>query len=416
LVELMVAVTTGMLVAGAAFLLAKVSLGSFQEDARVSAAQYNAVVAMNRLVNDIQRAGYMASPNIRTDPRRCGVAPPAWFADNFVGLRVFDGANGDFNGVAAYGTAPNDALPVEVTDPAINNRSPDRVRIFANFTSNELFRYKTINESTTEIHLEPASNAMQRVQKEALSPGAPTFCGLFPNGQLARLLDDKGQETYVQITACNDGFPASVRLTYQLLSGTSLPNDSSCGAVAGGWINPVSVVEYSVQQIMGPDFIAGAQDEGLDPSLGPVAEFDANDALSTGEGSRVDLIRREIVGDNIADIRQAELVAEFVADFKLQLRFQDPAAAPGVVSILPDSGFIKAAMPAPEFIRGAGVRLTTRARAPERSGMPAPPVDEGEPLTRFHVFPAAATNEQQLVHARVRTLSADVHLTNLSNR
>ena len=47
MIELMVALTTGVTVGLAAFLLAKVSLGAFQQDARVNNAQHSVLMAMN---------------------------------------------------------------------------------------------------------------------------------------------------------------------------------------------------------------------------------------------------------------------------------------------------------------------------------------------------------------------------------
>ena len=44
----------------------------FGNEARISTAQLAATFGINRLVEDVRRAGFMSSPNIAADPRVCG--------------------------------------------------------------------------------------------------------------------------------------------------------------------------------------------------------------------------------------------------------------------------------------------------------------------------------------------------------
>src|SRR5262245_59645024 len=78
LVELVVAMSAGVLVATAALLLAKNASNFFQHEARVSAAQLAASLGMTRLTADLQRAAYLSTRNNLNDPRLCadGVALP----------------------------------------------------------------------------------------------------------------------------------------------------------------------------------------------------------------------------------------------------------------------------------------------------------------------------------------------------
>src|SRR3954469_23790645 len=80
LVELMVAMSAGVLVSLAALLLAKNASRFFQHEARISAAQLAVTLGMNRLTADLQRASFLAarSHQFGVDPYLCkdGVVLP----------------------------------------------------------------------------------------------------------------------------------------------------------------------------------------------------------------------------------------------------------------------------------------------------------------------------------------------------
>src|SRR5277367_5834742 len=78
LIEVLVALSAGVLVSMAAFMLSKDATRFFQHEARVSTAQIALTLAMNRLSGDIQRAGFLSTANVQLDPSVCrGVAWPA---------------------------------------------------------------------------------------------------------------------------------------------------------------------------------------------------------------------------------------------------------------------------------------------------------------------------------------------------
>ena len=72
LVELMLALLAGLFVAMAAFVLSRNASRFFQHEARISSAQLAATLGMNRIAADLQRAGFLSTPNIQKDPARCG--------------------------------------------------------------------------------------------------------------------------------------------------------------------------------------------------------------------------------------------------------------------------------------------------------------------------------------------------------
>ena len=72
LVELLVAMRAGVLVAMAAFLLARNATKFFQLESRISAAQFANMIGLNRLKTDLSRGGFLASANVNDDPLICG--------------------------------------------------------------------------------------------------------------------------------------------------------------------------------------------------------------------------------------------------------------------------------------------------------------------------------------------------------
>ena len=406
MIELMVALSTGLLVTFAVFFLSKVALDGFQQDARVNSAQYSAMMGMNQILADIKRAGYMASPDSDNDPLRCGPRLPVEHARRLIGINVLDGAN-----AATYAGA--ESLPAVVTGPE-NNRQPDRVRIAGNFLTNEVFEYRAI--SGNQVFLDIDQNSIQRVFRDSLE-GGPAICDLFPADRYMRFLDAGGMETYVRITACNAtpsaNYLTSVVIDFATLGG-ALPATAACGAANGrGLANPVNVMEYLVQHV-GPPFPANAGALGLDQSIAAILDYDPATVASTGEDTRLELVRREISAVGVVNAPVANsgsIAAELVADFKLNL-YSTPT--PGGTTVVPNNFVNPAAIP-PQRIRSVGVRLTTRSRAADRDNSlfadtgVAPPA--GAPLDRFRAFPVASP--VRTANARARTMYSETLLNNL---
>src|SRR5689334_19797018 len=72
LVELMVSLTGGLFVAIAVFMLAKQATTLYQTEGRIGTATVGALSGFERLRQDIERASFLSTPNIRLDPKLCG--------------------------------------------------------------------------------------------------------------------------------------------------------------------------------------------------------------------------------------------------------------------------------------------------------------------------------------------------------
>jgi hypothetical protein len=409
----MVALAAGLLVASAAYALAKSSVDAFQQEARMQATQYGSTLGLNRLANDLRRAGYMATPNIADDPHRCGPAPTDFAANMLRAINIVQGTDPNYGTDLVGGsTHPVDPRLIQST----NGRRPDRVTLAGNFASGELFQVASVEDST--IHLQDSSSAISRTRAQAIE-GGPSVCGLFrPGGrnQFARIVDSVGLERYVIITDCAEtaddtgAYPTyrDVRLTYANTAGWSAP---PCvpPVITNATVNPVNVVDYSIVNVRDAAVRASW---GLDDSYGAmVGSLDANEAAITGDANRTELVRRVWdAGGNVVP-GSGEIVSEFAVDLNF-----------GVWHVTTPGGTAMALAPfktipvsvRPQDIRGVRVRLSTRARAADRVDGPDTNVaNPALPLRRFDVF--ADTSNVRQRFARVRNAFVDVTLHNLRN-
>ena len=72
LVELMVAISGGLLISVVVFALARDATRFYQRESRVGDATLGVIIGFERLRADIARAGFLSTPNIQDDPLFCG--------------------------------------------------------------------------------------------------------------------------------------------------------------------------------------------------------------------------------------------------------------------------------------------------------------------------------------------------------
>ncbi len=415
LIELMVALAAGLVVASAAYMLAKNSLEAFQQEARMQATQYGSTLGLNRLANDLRRAGYMATPDIGNDPLRCGPAPTGPALQMLRGVRVVQGGSAgyatDFAGGSSYTYDP------QLTQ-ASNGRAPDRVTLAGNFNSGELFQVASVEP--TRIFIQDSSPAVARVRAQALE-GGPSVCNIFrPGGsdQFARIVDTVGLERYVIITACAEtaddtgAYPTyrDIELSYDNPPGWST---APCvpAVMVNATINPVNVVDYAIVNVRAP---AARTAWGLSASYGAMLSSQTTDeATVTGDANRTELVRRMWDADGVVIPGSGEIVSEFAVDLAFGMWRMSGAGTAANLEFRPYKHADIPGTPV-QRIRGLRVRLSTRARTPDRIDGPdgnAP--DAGLPLRRFNVFAEASNVRQRF--ARVRNAFVDVNLHNLRN-
>lgn len=405
LVELIVALTAGIAVAGAAYVLSKASMNMFESEARMSQAQFGATMGMNRLSGDIQRAGFMSNPNFVSEPgRACGSTAP-------------------FNNVKAVQVQP-DASVATTPISAANGLTPDRLRLMGNMATTELFVFRTIQNR--DVYLQMDEGAMQRTLA-ATKNGGPPLRELFMPGRYVRLVDKNGKETYAQIASisCNGGgSPCDVwNVTdAKITLDRTPPSNVTCGAwVAGGLINPVSIVDYWV----GRPTVAT---HGITPAAADLIAIDATIASQSGDNGRTELVRTELFDNGGALVvfppaypgapPSSEIIAEYAVDLSIGATARSGTGPnPGIQRYDGDvDGAAIAALTAanPQRFVGLRVRVSTRTRTPDRDGAIVT-----NPRARFDVFGVhtgfSHNGSGTSTHfARVRSLTQDITLPNLS--
>jgi prepilin-type N-terminal cleavage/methylation domain-containing protein len=399
LIELMVAMLAGIFVAMAAFLLARNASTFFQNEARVTTAQFANLLGMGRLKSDIRRAGFLASPNVVDDPLLCG-DPSGWpkGMKEFAALRI-------------------DAAGSKILHPgdhalsSANGLSPDAMIIGGTFATTEYFTIQSLVPGggggfTVTLQNDGAMHRTVLAAQDKLQ----ALQAIFVAGRFLRVVDNEGRYSFGIINGVSlQGGLARIALATK----PAIPVNSTsahCGCddmCVGGMVNPVSRVRYDLRRI----------DPAKFPRYAPLF----NKALTAGSyhkgekvAARTELVRVELDAGGTELPDTLEIVAEYAVDLKFGITTATvpgpPNQAPkierypvgsakgyAVVKSLQSGG-------SPERVRSVQVRFSTRSEARDR--------DVGIPkATDGGVFRYGLG--KNLGFARVRTLTADVHLSNL---
>jgi hypothetical protein len=416
LIELVVALSAGIAVAGAAYILSKASLNAFEAEARMSQAQFSATMGLNRLANDIQRAGFMSNPNAQATSQDGNSPLVCGSTTNFQKIRavqIFKGAD-----AATAGIVPTHATNAiaRAQLATYNGKAPDRLRLVGDYASTELFEFRTVQGTAVSLTLN--DGPMQRTLVAAKN-GAPGPDKMFRKGRYVRMIDSHGKESYSIISdfVCSPDCTAA-NVTSMTVTLVAAPNSNGmvCGDwVSGGYINPVNIIEYWVGVPTTADQLAQAN----------LNLISAQAPTITGDGNRTELVRSELMDDgsgtgalkyanDTADPTYAasEIAAEYTVDFNIAATIRTNLnAVPVTLARLdgdtePTTSFNNANLTSQEYV-GLGVRLSTRTRAPDRDSPVASNLK-----ARFDVF-AGVTPAPATRWARVRTFTQEVNLPNL---
>ena len=439
LVELMVSLVMGLVVALAAVGLARNATTAFHEQARSSTAQMSLRIASDRLRQDLMRTSYMSTGNIAFDPklaRREG-------ASGLAGVRYPE--------LAALPTPANVGLNIPLRGIAIdvgmtsitggvpgplatNGLKPDAIYLVGNFKSDEVYS-GTLQPpgaapgggggaclgTTQTITLDATSDAPTyfmsldatgAIKSETLVANAGLIFTPVPgNAYLAQVTDANNCTNYVpvcniaangttQVVISVDGRnnPPAVLLTNndggQKLQGTC--GSSEVGPVT---IAPLALVRWSIQ-----------------PSVAMLE----NDPAIEPPGDKFDLVREMFDFDGRPF--QREVVAEYVIDLKFGISIDDPAVPAGALrqkvfdseddpggligKVTLDPATVAGAA-GPQRVRSVRYRLASRVAIPDRESDLA--LGAGPTLARYCTEGPLASCKKW---ARVRTVNSEVVLSN----
>lgn len=359
LIELVVALSAGLMVSMAALMLSRNATKFFQNEARISATQLAATLGMNRLTQDLQRAAFLSTRNNFNDRTLCTGAgmPPS--LTGLSGLQIRIGGS--------VSNHPSDL--VQSTDPQ-NGFNPDNVIISGSMDTSERFAvywvYAEGGSRSVELQLD---GAIARLRQTAMQNGqtlTDILTPIFKPGRFLRFADDgKGQGS---VWGVIDGFSVNgpvgaEKLKISLASNPSIPLKTeltTCGLNAGAnhgvFVSVVSRILYDLRSLK------------TNPTYATLVAPDPTTAPLTGEDFRTELVRVELDSNDVEIAGTLELVAELAVDLKFgvtkaPLAGSATAFNPQMTTYGFDDPLV---MNAPELVRAVQVRLSTRARIPDR--------------------------------------------------
>ncbi|MFO7178223.1 MAG: prepilin-type N-terminal cleavage/methylation domain-containing protein [Pseudomonadota bacterium] len=398
LVELLVALTGGLFVSIVVFTLARDASRFYQREGRMAGTTLAAISGFERLRADIARAGFLASPNVQSDPYVCSrpdSGAPALLR-NLAAVRITKGGSPD-----------NDALED-------NSLDPDSIVLAGAYSSADEFPVRTVfrnADDTYTVYLQEDSGAMARLGYAAATDKAALLASVFTVGRAVRILDNEGRQHYGLIGNVVVGSSGNEpRIVLSSRVPLLFRRDSSnrfCGLKGletGATINVVNFIRYDIRSLSG--------------NANYAALYAARAGLP-GESQRTELVRAELdpsdaEGDavlTIDDVPLEELVAEYAVDldFEIGAVTNGPTEEPVVTHLTASDtafGSFTGSGTLPHRIRTVRVRLGVRSREADRDAPigSVPGVAPG--LYRFRIA------DSKPEYARVRTLSADVLLMN----
>jgi prepilin-type N-terminal cleavage/methylation domain-containing protein len=398
LIELIVALSAGLLVSMAALVLSRNATKFFQNEARISATQLAVTLGMNRLTQDLQRAAFLSARNNFNDRSLCtdGSLPPS--ISGLAGLQLRIG-----------GSALNHPAELaQSTDPQ-NGMNPDSVIISGSMDASERFAVAWTftgagGQRSVDLQLD---GAIARLRQSATQNGqslSQILTPIFKTGRFLRFMDDgRGQGNVWGII---DGFNVSgpvgaetVRIT--LSTSPAIPikdQNTTCGlgkgANLGVFVSVVSRVRYDLRSLQN------------NAAYATLVAPDATTAAITGEALRTELVRVELAPDGTEIVATLELVAELAVDLKFGVTKAPPVNSAFVFNPqMTTFGFDDPQVEStPELIRAVQVRLSTRARVPDRENA----LGASGRNYRFAVLQPPIRER----YTRLRTLHATVALPN----
>lgn len=421
LVELMVALTGGLLISVFVFMMASQGSKFYQQEARISNATIGVLNGFQRLRADIARAGFLASPNIVQDPMVCSgkTAGEGWTnarpsLREMAGVRIVRG--GSRTALTGGGQLPAfwDA----------NGLRPDQLILAGSFSSTDQFPAAEISRPNPagaprvwRVYLQPNSPAMARLGYR--TDGGQTAeaqlelvqAAFAPDGaaRVLRILDKKGSHHYGVIGSVGmETRPTDAQRTpyIELTDAIELRQESrttKCGLQGlnvGATVNVVNFIRYGVQRLDDaeeyPEFVAIYSDE----------------AAGTHEESRAELVREELDVTGTPIPNTTELVAEYAVDLKFSLSrlsntgtlVEVPEGDDAIESFAgnPQTGA------RPDRIRSVHARLAVRSREADRDAN----IDFDEADLPVGLYRVGLGTNATAPFARVRTLQADIALRN----
>src|SRR5690606_16621376 len=194
LVELMVALTGGLIFSVFVFMLTRDVSRFFRNETGLSDATTALLAGYQRLRADVQRAGFLASPNFAKDIGRCPARTPTTGAVNTT--NISGGTWATYDLLRDLAIARLDAGATTSTWLTANGLAPDELTLYGNYTTAD--QYPVRSYSGQNIYLDPNSEELARAGYDSSGTGsaaAAVLQRIFAAGTILRVVSaDTGEE------------------------------------------------------------------------------------------------------------------------------------------------------------------------------------------------------------------------------
>ncbi len=405
LVELMVAITAGLIISVMVFALAKDANAFYRRETRAADATMGTLIGFERLRGDISRAGFLSSANVYRDPMFCGTA-----AD----VTAWDG--GPLKQLASLSIETETQANI-INNPVLTAAGivPQRITLAGSFDGIEEFPTADIQACDAgctgyRIFLQTNVGPLARMNYLTRTDKAALLSSLFTVGRAMRIVSVSGRLQFGVLTGV--GIDTATNLPRLVLKDKPALNVATAAgtpcSLRGGQnvVNVINFIRYRLDTI------------GGDPTL------DANLAPLANNGNPWDVNRLELFREELSPTGTV-LSREVVAEYAVDLRFAISAVPVANVSnsqankITPydfgNSSVITLTQPMlvgtmntsrPQLVRSVVARLSIRSRDPDRTGDVTAASDVATGMYRINLD-TTGTNP---AFARVRTLRSEIGL------
>lgn len=434
LVELMVSLVAGMIVAIAVVSLAKAATTAFHEQVRLTTVEQSVRNAANRLRYDLTKVSFMGTGNITLASRGDLLVPYGHrvaYTGNGVGGARYPDLTTDLQGLRIFVGGSKAMTEGSGALATRNGLNPDSIVITGNLTTDDQYQGLLLTGGACgggQIELlrdtDPANARLLNDAPDATTATANVANAFTPKANtlfLARVVDDGGCQHYVAIrdavataadraviNICPDN--GGVGVLEPGIGANETPI-KGCGVRPGTGmvrVSPLHRVQWFVRKnedpVTGPVL---APEESVSP---PEDQFMLYRQLQDAEGNAID---------------PPQIIAEYAIDLKFGIVVDNPALpAPNNVQVFDldsdnGSGDITQwtqrssttlpGQPGPQRVRSVKFRVSTRAAIPDRTAnlsvLPGTPY-----ITRYCLDDADLASCKRF--ARVRTIVSEAALIN----
>lgn len=382
LLEIMFSLVAGLIAISVVYSLNNGTTRVLTEQNRVATTQTALRLAMEQIRADIERAGFLASPNSAVETT-CGTAPFTVQAVRFT----------------------DDEFTANVPNAASHSVQADGLQLMGNYVTSGSYLISTISQSNgSAVELQTSWQSFRRDFTKVSGAGVDVdddwFARAFPEGRMLHVETNDHHHIYTRVSSATSGGTTD-EPTANLGVNPSISPGGLCvvGLADGATISPINRIEYAVLNPVGNTDLA---------ALVRLRSAEDDAARAAIEGIPSVLVRRELDSTGAVVANSTRVVLEFAVEFDLRFDLDTssgPDTAPTISVDQANYGI------APQRVRA--IRVTLSARTPDAEpNLAWIARANGAPLTRYYA--RTTTPAAGLPSSRVRTLTSTIFVPNVA--